>query len=62
MEGILDVVIKVLQTDESQGQISLTSLIDLTSAYGEIWQKVLGKLLYVLSEIMKTLTFEEKTR
>lgn len=62
MGAILDVVIQVLQHDETQGKASLESLIELSAAHGEIWEAVLDRLIYVLSEIMKTTTFEVETR
>jgi len=62
MDNILDVVISVLQHDEEQGQASLESIIELTQVHGEIWEKSCGKLLFVMSEIMKASNFEAATR
>lgn len=49
MDGLLDIVIDVLRTDEEQGKASLESLIELTQSHGEIWSKVVQKLLFVVS-------------
>ena len=49
MDGILDVVIEVLRTDEDKGKASLESMIELTQSHGEIWTKVAEKLLFVVS-------------
>jgi hypothetical protein len=62
MGKLIDIVIKVLQEDEAEGRASLESLIELTSSYAEIWSNDIKKLLFVCSEIMKTGTFELKTR
>jgi len=62
MEGLLDIVIIVLQQDETQGQISLESMTELTETHGEIWVDCVPKLIYVTSEIMKNKDFEEATR
>ena len=62
MESLLDVVIQVLQTDEQEGQASLESLIELTQSNAEIWNKCIGKLVYVCSEIMKNQSFEQSPR
>lgn len=62
MESLLDVVIQVLQTDETEGQTSLESLIELTQMYSDIWQGCVIKLVYVCSEIMKNKNFEQATR
>lgn len=37
MPELLDVVIEVLKADESEGQASLQSLIELTQTYAELW-------------------------
>lgn len=62
MDNILDVVISVLQHDEEQGQASLESIIELTQVHGEIWEKSCGKLIFVMSEVMKANNFEPSTR
>lgn len=62
MDKILDVVIEVLRTDETNGQTSLESLIQLTEAYGEIWTKTISKLIFVISQIMANKNFEDSTR
>jgi len=49
MDNILDVIIDVLRTDETKGQASLESMIELSQTHGEIWTKVFSKLLYVVS-------------
>ena len=49
MDWILDIVIEVLRSDEDKGKNSLESLIELTSSHGEIWNKVLPKLVFVVS-------------
>ena len=62
MDKILDVVIEVLRTDETNGQTSLESLIQLTEAYGEIWTKTISKLIFVISQIIANKNFEDSTR
>lgn len=52
MDGILEVVIDVLRSDEEQGKASLESMIELTQSHGEIWAKVAEKLLFVVSQII----------
>lgn len=52
MEGILDVVIDVLRSDEDKGKASLESMIELTQSHGEIWTKVAEKLIFVISQII----------
>jgi hypothetical protein len=49
MEGIVDVVISVLQADENKGVLSLETLITLTTEHADIWQDCIPKLLYVVS-------------
>jgi hypothetical protein len=49
MDGILEVVIDVLRSDEDKGKASLESMIELTQSHGEIWSKVTEKLLFVIS-------------
>ena len=49
MDGLLDVVIKVMHEDESQGQSSLESLIELTATHGDIWVNSIQKLIFVIS-------------
>ena len=62
MNSCLDVVIEVLQSDETEGQASLESLIELTQSYSEIWTSCIGKLLFVCSEIMRNEDFEDSSR
>jgi hypothetical protein len=62
MPAILDIVINVLQEDETEGEASIQSLIELTEMCGEIWTDCLDKLLYVSGQIMKADTFEDATR
>jgi hypothetical protein len=62
MGNLLNIVIEVLKTDEEQGRQSLTSLIDLTQSYADIWQGCKEQLLFVCSEIMKAKGFEDATR
>lgn len=62
MDLCLDVVIEVLKTDEEEGCQSLESLIELTQSYAEIWTSCIGKLLFVCSEIMRTVSFESSSR
>ena len=62
MEGLLQVVIEVMQQDEEQGQASLEALIELTATHGDIWGSSVQKLIYVISEIIKNRQFEEATR
>ncbi len=52
MDWILDVVIDVLRSDEDKGKASLESLIELTESHGEIWSKVIAKLIYVVSQVI----------
>lgn len=52
MDGILDVVIEVLRSDEDQGKASLESMIELTQSHGEIWGKVTEKLIFVIAQIV----------
>jgi hypothetical protein len=47
MPAILDIVINVLQEDETEGEASIQSLIELTEMCGEIWTDCLDKLLFV---------------
>ena len=54
MDPLLDTVIVVLKSDESAGCEGLESLVELTEAHGEIWRGCFGKLVYVVSETMKT--------
>lgn len=49
MTELLDVVIEVLKADETEGQASLQSLIDLTQAYADIWKDCVAKLIFVCS-------------
>jgi hypothetical protein len=37
MGQLIDLVILVLKTNEDEGKASLSSLIELTQSYGEIW-------------------------
>ena len=62
MENLLDIVIEVIKLDESKGQESLESLIELTSSYGLIWKDSIKKLIFVCSEVMKNKEFEDNTR
>jgi len=62
MEGLLDIVITVLQQDETQGQVSLESMIELSEIHGDIWVDSVSKLIFVTSEIMKNKNFEDSTR
>jgi hypothetical protein len=62
MAGLLDIVIEVIKVDETQGQESLESLIELSSQYGTIWKDSMPKLILVCSEIMKNDDFEDNTR
>ena len=62
MEGLLDVVIAVMQQDEQQGQASLESMIELTQLHGDVWTDCLSKLIFVVTQIMKNREFEEATR
>ena len=62
MEGLLDVVIAVMQQDETQGQASLESMIELTQLHGDVWTDCLSKLIFVVTQIMKNREFEEATR
>ena len=38
METLLDIIIEVIKLDETKGQESIESLIELTSQYGMIWK------------------------
>lgn len=62
MDGILEVVIEVLRSDEDKGKASLESLIELTQSHGEIWTKVVEKLLFVISQIIQNKSFDESIR
>ena len=62
MDGILDVVIEVLRSDEDMGKASLESMIELTQTHGEIWSGVMPKLLYVTSQVVQNKSFEDSTR
>ena len=62
MENLLDVVISVMQKDETQGQASLESMIELTQLHGEIWTSCIPKLIFVISQVMKNRDFEDATR
>ena len=62
MGDLLDVVIAVLQQDETQGQDSLASMIELTASHGDVWGGCMAKLIFVVSEIMKNREFEDATR
>lgn len=62
MESLLDVVISVLQKDETQGQASLESMIELTQLHGEVWSSCMAKLIFVISQVMKNREFEDNTR
>ena len=62
MEGLLDVVIAVMQQDEQQGQASLESMIELTQLHGDVWADCLSKLIFVVTQIMKNREFEDATR
>lgn len=62
MGQLIDLVILVLKTNEDEGKASLSSLIELTQSYGEIWGSNIQKLIYVCSEIMSSSSFELGTR
>lgn len=62
MEGLLDVVIQVMQSDETQGQASLESMIELTHSHGDIWADCMPKLIYIVSQVMTNKDFENATR
>ena len=62
MEGLLDVVIAVMQSDETQGQASLDSMIELTLSHGDVWGACMPKLIYVVSQVMRNREFENATR
>ena len=62
MDWILEVVIEVLKADEDRGKASIESLIELTQSHGEIWSKVMPKLIYVVAQIVQNKSFEETTR
>ncbi|CDW84107.1 importin beta- [Stylonychia lemnae] len=62
MDGILDVVIEVLRSDEDKGKASLESMIELTQSHGEIWTKVAEKLLFVISQIIQNKSFDDSIR
>ena len=62
MEGLLDVVIAVMQSDETQGQASLDSMIELTLSHGDVWGGCMPKLIYVVSQVMRNREFENATR
>jgi hypothetical protein len=62
MPSLLDVVVAVLQQDETQGQASLEAMIELTATHGDIWKDCLPKLIGVVSEVIKHKDFEEATR
>lgn len=62
MSDIIDVVIDVLKSSEELGRTSLETLIDLTQNHGEIWTPYVGKLLFVVSEIIQNKNFENDTR
>lgn len=62
MNGLLDIVVEVLQKDEEQGKESLETLIELTSTFGEIWNDSTEKLIFVCSEVMKNTDFEDGPR
>lgn len=62
MSGLLDVVIAVMQEDETQGQASLEAMIELTSTHGDIWGDSIPKLIFVISEVIKNKQFEDGTR
>lgn len=62
MEGLLQVVIAVMQQDETQGQASLESMIELTAVHGDIWADSISKLIFVVSEVIKNRDFEDSTR
>ncbi len=62
MGPLLKVVIEVLRANEAAGQTSLQSLIELTQAYGDIWEDNAQDLLFVMAEIMLNKNFEDATR
>ena len=62
MEGLLDVVIQVMQSDETQGQASLESMIELTHSHGDIWADCMPKLIFIISQVMTNKDFEDATR
>jgi hypothetical protein len=51
-----------MQQDETNGQASLESMIELTQLHGEIWSSSIPKLIFVISQIMKNRDFEDATR
>ena len=52
-QKLLDVVIVVMQQDETQGQQSLEFMIELTQTHPDIWKDSVDKLIYVVSEVIK---------
>lgn len=62
MSDLLDIVISVLKADETKGQASLESMIELTQSFGEIWTKSAKKLIFTCSQIMSNSAFEDETR
>jgi hypothetical protein len=62
MDGLLTVVIAVMQEDETQGQSSLDALIELTCSHGDIWADCVAKLIFVIAEVIKNRDFEDSTR
>lgn len=61
-EKLLNVVIDVMQKDETQGQASLEFMIELTQTHPDIWGNSVPMLIFVISEVMKNREFEDATR
>lgn len=62
MDNLLDVVTSVMQADETQGQASLESMIELTQSHGDVWADCMPKLIHVVSQVMRHTEFENATR
>ena len=62
MDNLLDVVASVMRADETQGQASLESMIELTQSHGDVWGDCMPKLIGVVSDVMRETGLESATR
>ena len=59
---LLSTVVEALKTDEDQGKMALTSMVELTSIHSELWKDCVGQIVEIASQIMGTAQFEDGTR
>lgn len=59
---LLDTVVEALKTDEDQGNSTLSSLGELTSAHPEVWKNTTGQLINIISQVFTEKSFSDFTR